>query len=260
MNFVKKLVYAYGIPWLGKIKKKNNKYINVIYYHDIVRDGGKGAQYTDIEIFKQQMKYLQDKGYTTFTFNELDNKSILEYNSKNLLITFDDGWISNYVEIFDYMKSMGLKYNVFLQVGVIDRDEKYLTWKMVKEMYSSGIVGFGAHTYTHVAMDDLTNVDLSIEIEEANRIFCNNLGVRPADFCFPYGKYTIESRDTIINTSEYKRIYTSDMRYSYSIGERQIFGRNSINNDESFHIFKNKVKGYYNCLADLSQLLERIRV
>ena len=38
---------------------------------------------------------------------------------KSILITFDDGWLSNYTEIFDFMKLKKIKYNIFLEIATI---------------------------------------------------------------------------------------------------------------------------------------------
>ena len=86
-----------------------NKYINVIYYHDIVKGSGYASQQTNIDLFKKQMQYIKDNGYKTFTFDELDSDDNVKYNTKSVLITFDDGWRSNYTEIFDFMKEIGIK-------------------------------------------------------------------------------------------------------------------------------------------------------
>lgn len=247
MNTIKKIIYTQLIPFVGRIYKKRNRYINVIYYHDIVKTQGQSFMKTNIEIFKKQMKYLSRKGYKTYTFDELNKvKENQRFSSNSVLITFDDGWKSNYSEIMNLMLDLGLKYNVFLEVGKIGKDPKYLTWSEVRSMYKTGMVGFGAHTYSHPNMSKTTNYDFNKEILEANATIEQELGLKPTDFCFPFGAYGEESLREIVESGQYDRVYTSDLAYSYPMGNVTVMGRNGISNDESISVFRNKTAGYYN--------------
>ncbi len=250
MNIIKKFVYDNIVPFTGMLLSNKNKYINVIYYHDVVKGEAHSSQYVNVDVFKKHMLYIKEKGYTTYTFDELDaNEDNVKYSKKKLLITFDDGWTSNYDEIFLFMKENGIKYNVYLTAGKIGKEEGYLTWEKVKEMYNSGIVGFGAHTVTHPAMDNPDDENFSYEVDEANRIIENNLGFVPRDFCYPFGKYSEKSLDYMLEKTPYTRIYTSDLRYSYEKSKKIVFGRSSVNSDESFKTFVHKVNGNYNTFS-----------
>jgi peptidoglycan/xylan/chitin deacetylase (PgdA/CDA1 family) len=244
MNPIKRIVFRYVLPYIGMFCCNKNKYVNVIYYHDIVKGKGYGSQQTNLELFKQQMQYIKDRGYTTLTFDELDKDST--YRPKTVLITFDDGWRSNYTEIFAYMKDMGIKYNIFLEAGNVGKKEEYLTWDMVREMKDSGIVGFGAHTYTHPDMSDIQKIDIDKEFRAANEKIQKETGIILKDFCYPFGKWSEESNAYIIENTDYTRIYTSNMLYSYKQDGKIIFGRSSINGDYPFGVFKHMLKGNYN--------------
>lgn len=254
MNNFKKIIYNYVIPVVGRIMRYNNRYINVIYYHDIVKECGKSFMRTNINVFKEHMQYLKDKGYQTLRFDDL-NSTTIAYNPKTLIIAFDDGWLSNYTEIYSYMKDMGLKYNIYLAIDKIGKDPSFLTWQHVKKMHAEGFVGFGVHTFSHANVSELSKIDPSIEFTKANRVFENYLGFIPLDFCYPYGAYSSESNVYLVNNTPYTRIYTSALDYSYGIGNKVIFGRNGISNEEPFTVFKSKVKGYHNIMGKLSNLL-----
>lgn len=245
MNPIKKLIYNYGIPLIGSICRNNNKLVNVIYYHDIVKGEGYSFMRTNLDIFKRQMEYIASHNYKTLRFDELNDDSI-KYSPKSILIAFDDGWKSNYTEIYDIMKSLDIKYNIYLAVKEIGINPDYLTWEQVKQMHNEGLVGFGVHTYTHPDMSDISKIDPKIEFDKADSIFREKLGYQPIDFCYPFGKYTEKSNDYIIKNTAYMRIYTSCMMYSYLQNCKVIFGRNGISNDDTFRVFKAKLKGYFN--------------
>lgn len=245
MNSIKRLVYNYGIPFVGRILRGNNKFVNVIYYHDIVRDEGYSFMRTNIDVFKRQMKYIAKCGYKTLCFDDLNDKT-LKYDPKTIVITFDDGWKSNYTEIYEFMKSLGIKYNIYLAVKEIGTNPDYLTWEQVKQMHDEGVVGFGVHTYNHPDMSDISKIDPKVEFDKADDIFCEMLGFQPLDFCYPFGKYSEEANDYIVKYTPYTRIYTSRLMYSYMQEGKIVFGRNGISNDETFGVFKAKLKGYFN--------------
>lgn len=246
MNPIKKIIYQYGIPFVGRICNGRNKFVNVIYYHDIVQGKGNSFQQTNIEVFKRQMQYIVSHGYQTLRFDDLQTDRDVAYGEKKIVIAFDDGWKSNYAEIYEFMKSLGIKYSIYLAVNEIGVNPDYLTWEQVRKMYVEGLVGFGAHTYTHPDMSDISKIDSELEFTKADAIFEKELGYKPLDFCYPFGCYSEASNDYIVKNTNYTRIYTSRMMYSYMQDGKIIFGRNGISNDESFGVFKAKLKGYFN--------------
>lgn len=245
MNPIKQLIYNYGIPFVGRMFHSNNKFVNVIYYHDIVEGEGHSFMHMNIDVFRHQMEYIAKEGYRTLRFDELNDET-LKYDPKTVVIAFDDGWKSNYTMIYDLMQSLGLKYNIYLAVKEIGMNPDYLTWEQVRQMHDEGLVGFGAHTYTHPDMSDINKIDPKVEFDKADAIFVEKLGYKPLDFCYPFGYYSKVSNDYITKHTCYTRIYTSRIMYSYIQNGKVIFGRNGISNDETFGVFKAKLKGYFN--------------
>lgn len=243
--FLLKIVEYHVIPFFGRLCNSRNKYVNVIYYHDIVHDEGDSYMRTNIDVFKQQMLWLFNNGYETVRFDDLDDEHVC-FRKKRILIAFDDGWLSNYTEIFGLMQELGLKYNIFLTMGEIGTNPDYLTWELVRKMHNSGLVGFGAHTYTHPSMAELSKIDFDHEVKDADVLFEKELGYTPIDFCYPFGFYSEESNLRLEKESNYQRIYTSQRLYSYDQNGKVVFGRNGISTDYPLHYFKKKVRGYAN--------------
>ena len=246
MDTLKQIIYDNVIPFIGRLFLKRNKFINVIYYHDIVKGTGSSFMKMNFDVFKRQMEYIAANGYKTLRFDDLDDEQNIQFVNKRIIIAFDDGWLSNYTEIYDLMSRLGLKYNIYLTIGKISQDPEYLSWDLIRKMHSSGLVGFGAHTYTHPDMSDVLKINHELEFLKANEIFEKELGYRPIDFCYPFGKYSEESNEYITSNSSYSRIYTSRMMYSYIQNGKLIFGRNGISNDDSMKVFKAKLNGYFN--------------
>lgn len=246
MNLFKQIVYNHIIPLAGRMKVGKNQYVNVIYYHDIVQGDGQSFMRTTFDVFKRQMEYIAQKGYKSFRFDELDEDDNVLFDKKKVVIAFDDGWLSNYTVIFDFIQSLGIKYNIFLTIGEIGNNPNYLNWILVRKMHDSGLVGFGVHTYTHPYVADMSNINPELEFAKANDVFQKELGYEPLDFCYPFGSCSEKAHEYLTIRTKYRRIYTSTMMYSYEKHGRIIFGRNGISNDESFRVFKAKLNGYFN--------------
>ncbi len=251
MNAFKQFLYYHVIPFIGRICVGRNKYINVIYYHDVLPSGGRSYMKIEYDLFLAQMQYLRQEGYQTYTFQELNEQGVMPFGEKQVLITFDDGWLSNYTTVFPLLKDMGIKFNVFLAAGLIGVNPGYMNWEMVEEMARSGMCGFGAHTYDHVNMDDLSGMDFHRQITMTDDLIEKHCGYRPLDFCFPKGKYTPASLEYFVRESPYTRIYPSDLDYSRMENGKIIFGRNAISNDEDMSVFRKKLKGYFNIFQTL---------
>lgn len=251
MNPIKKVAYNYLIPFVGRLNVGKNKFVNVIYYHDIVKGKGQSFMQTNIGLFKRQMQYIADNEYKTLRFDELNEKDNVKFEKKKVVIAFDDGWLSNYTEIFDFMKSLGIKYNIYLTIREIGKNQDYLTWDLVRQMHDSGLVGFGVHTFTHPHVADMKDINPKLEFVQANEVFQKELGHEPLDFCYPYGSCSEKSHEYLTTQTNYMRIYTSTMMYSYEQNGRIIFGRNGISNDETFGVFKAKLNGFFNVWKSL---------
>lgn len=252
MNKIKKLLFSNVLPIIGKCFLHKNKYVNVIYYHDVVLGTGYSFQKTNYEFFKKQMIYIANEGYETLRFDDLTDENI-KYARKKVLIVFDDGWKSNYHQIYELMKNLGIKYNIYLTISKIGSDPNYLSWEQVVKMHDEGYVGFGIHTYSHPDMSDLSKVDIAKEVDLANSIFQERLGYKALDFCYPYGAWSEETNKYISSNRIYQRVYTSNLMYSYKQDETLIFGRNGISNDESWAVFKAKLRGEFNVFEFLKK-------
>lgn len=246
-TWFKKLAFNI-VPVIGTFYPKKLEF-PVIYYHDIVEDKGFSLQQTNYHVFKKQMEYLARNNYKTLLFSEVEEfmKSTNVIKDKYVLITFDDGYRSNYLHAFSIMKDLNLKFNIFINTKMIEEnDSNYMTIDMVKEMYNSGIVEFGSHTHSHIDSKSVTEDQLIKEINLCNEKIFDWLGYNTNDFCYPYGFYTKETNELL--SKYYSRIYTSDCKPLERKEDAIIRGRIGISTDDSIADFKNKLSGKYDVM------------
>nr|WP_314045402.1 polysaccharide deacetylase family protein [uncultured Leptotrichia sp.] len=124
--------------------KSRKKFFTCLMYHSVYKVGIPGIIST--EEFEEQMKVIKDK--KTFKMEELKGLGY-KLPENSVLVTFDDGYKNNYVEAFPILKKYGIKATIFLNTKYIGKNDFYLNWDQVREMYDSGLVDFQMHTHSH---------------------------------------------------------------------------------------------------------------
>ena len=163
----------------------------LMYHHvqdmEVAKGKNQASLTVDTNTFRQQMKYLKDRGYRSAYMSDVLN--FFDHGSpispKSVLITFDDGYddfASNAVPI---LREFGFVSTLFVPTGLMD-NPGYLSWKVVKDLATSGDVVFANHTWSHRNVGanradverEITTADLQLEERGLNS---------PKLFAYPYG-------------------------------------------------------------------------
>ncbi|HCG4536251.1 TPA: polysaccharide deacetylase family protein [Salmonella enterica subsp. enterica serovar Typhi str. AG3] len=136
------------------------KQVPIIMYHatEAAKDGedwGTSGANMEPEVFKEQVTYLKNQGYDTIDFNEyLDYKitgTLPAGVDKPIILTFDDGYESNYLNAYPVLKNLGMKATIFVvtsQMGVTHPwGNNHFTWTEAQEMENSGLIDIQSHTH-----------------------------------------------------------------------------------------------------------------
>lgn len=179
----------------GKNLIHNDKQIPVLMYHSIadnskVTDNVSKSIILPPEVFKQQMQYLKDNGYTTLTLDELYN--FLKYDKpvpeKSVVLTFDDAYEDNYTNAYPILKEFGFRATIFVITGGTDKIGAYLTSAQLKEMDTNGI-DIQSHTVNHEELDKLS-LEKQQETLVQSKQFLEKLLNKKVDYiAYPSGKY-----------------------------------------------------------------------
>jgi peptidoglycan/xylan/chitin deacetylase (PgdA/CDA1 family) len=182
----------------------------VLLYHKISkprRDSKVRGAFTPPQRFRRQLTYLKKQGFQFYTASELINHFQLhgEFPQRAVALTFDDGWQDNYANAFPILKEFGIKATIFIipsSIGKMstaattpagDRGYPHLTREEILEMTDAGIE-FGSHTMSHAWLNQLREVEVKTEIEQAKQEI-ENLVQKPCwTIAYPAGYFSDAAR------------------------------------------------------------------
>ena len=112
-----------------------------------------------------------------------------------VVLTFDDGWADNLEVAFPELHRRGWPATVFLTTSYLGQ-RPYLHPDEVPRLKELGIA-VGNHTHSHADLRVTPPDRVAWEVLEASRRLEDLTGVRPQDFCYPFGHYGSASRDAV---------------------------------------------------------------
>lgn len=210
--------------------------VPVLLYHHINRYAGDVVTVTP-EVFSRQIRYLHDEGYQSLSADELfefvAGKRIL--SGKAVVLTFDDGWLDNYLNAVPLLSHYRMKATFFLVSGRIDaasmqpREETVeipdhdiskrliaggsahrvvISWSIAREMERSGLFRCYSHTVSHRRCAGLDDADLKTELVVSKERIESMLG-RSCDYlCWPYGSFDCRAVSSAVQAG-YKGFFTT---------------------------------------------------
>ncbi|MGN0675458.1 MAG: polysaccharide deacetylase family protein, partial [Oscillospiraceae bacterium] len=200
--------------------ERDEVFVPVIMYHSLLKDTSRAGDYVlSPEVFKSDMQYLMDNGYTTVFISELVDyvEKGTDLPEKPVVVTFDDGYYNVMTYAYPFMKENGLK-GVMNVVGKYtelstEQDEhnpaySSLTWNEISELYQSGVFEIGNHTYDMHSMtarkgckkmygenDEEYRKSLYDDVAMLQGVLADKSGVIPVTFAYPFGLISDESVD-----------------------------------------------------------------
>jgi len=239
--------------------------VPVLMYHHVSPSAGMIT--TSPQNFERQIAGLAKAGYQTLTSEQF--AGFLRGDpipSKSILITFDDGYLDNYVYAYPVLKRHGMTAMLFLITGLIGdgsarayagsglslphtpehkqakalmfsdrRDEVMLRWSEVFLMQQEGTFEFHSHTNTHERWDLLRsdlldkNKNMKDDLATSRDVLIAKLGNCSDHLCWPQGYFDADYVK-LAQDLGFKYLYTTDA-----------YGQNTVGHDPA-HIYRFAVR------------------
>lgn len=185
--------------------------VPILLYHHIAEDFSESRAISIISPrdFRLHMTAIKTQ-YTPISLREYVEFVNCRDGSKTLprnpiIITFDDGYLSNYEVAYPILKELNIPATIFIvtdTVGETAGDGKvefsHFTWEQAREMQSSGLIEIQSHTNDHVKLGELGNDTVNYELRKSKYLIEKNLGTTCDMIAYPYGSYSaaaIEASD-----------------------------------------------------------------
>ncbi|MCK9284821.1 MAG: polysaccharide deacetylase family protein [Rhodocyclaceae bacterium] len=190
------------------------------------------------QTFRDQIAGLARRGYRSAGCDELAAfLAGTPLPEKSVMITFDDGYLDNFVHAHPVLREFGFTAVLFLITGRIGdglprpagatpdhrtcmasvkagrADEVMLRWSEVEAMRAAGSFEFHSHTHTHARWDreiaDPAERDarLAADLEQSRTTLIARLGAASAHLCWPQGYHDAAYRRTA-RAAGFRYLYT----------------------------------------------------
>lgn len=232
-------VYCTASAWPREVAAGRD--VPVFMYHAVDNNlWGIAELFVKPEMMEEHLKYLTENGYDPIFFEDLYH---IEDYDKPVILTFDDGYMDNYTQLFPLLKKYNCKATVFIIDSMIDVDSKYLTTDQIVEMADSGLVSIQSHTVSHPNLDTLILEEQRIELEDS-RLLTARLSKRiPSVLCYPSGRY---DQNTLSIIDEYYHFGIKMNGGLYETGDNPYqINRYYVARSDSLYWFTSTLEGIF---------------
>ena len=194
----------------------------ILMYHDLSDvdwDTSRGhAPYVlDPSTFRRQTRCLISQRLPVLTVTQWC-ESLRSIHA--IVLTFDDGHVSNYEVALPILLEHQLKATFFIVAGAIGSGQA-MDWKQIRALHTAGME-IGSHTLTHRPPSTLADSELRYELLESRRILEDGLGAPVTSVSSPTGFFNPRMR-TIAQEVGYRALcfgqagFVSDNTDSFSL-------------------------------------------
>lgn len=212
------LNYRQADAEVADIEEDEEIFVPAVMYHSLLKDPARAGEYVvSPEVFKADMEYLLDNGYTSVFPSDLVNyvENGVPLPEKPVLVTFDDGYYNVMEYAFPFMREKGVKGVVNIVGAYTERSSEedehnpaysHLTWEDIAALKESGVFEIGSHTYDMHSIGarsgckkkygesgETYRAALSEDIGRLQTELTEKSGVTPVTFAYPYGFISEES-------------------------------------------------------------------
>lgn len=135
--------------------------------------------------FVRQLDWLLDHGYRTLRLDAAC-RDAAEIDTRALVISFDDGDVSNIEIALPLLQARGLTAEFFITSGFIGQNGR-MSADDVRSLGAAGM-GVGAHGRSHALLEDLDAVALDAELRDSKHALQDILGCEVDALALPGGR------------------------------------------------------------------------
>ena len=253
IRFFEKIILVF-LNIFNLFRSKN--IIRILVYHHVEKKDFKKLS-NQLKNLKKNWNFISPKQFE----NHLNKKDILR--GRNLLVTFDDGFKSNFFvekEVLDRLKIKAIFFvpSDFIKFNSIKKSQKFLNnnildhikpkdFKKLRNMTINDLRillkkghEIGCHTKTHANLGQINDIsELKEEIIKSSKILKNVLKKNIKHFAFSYGNYkSMNYKSLKIAFKNYEYIYSCLRGNNFNNYNKNLIKRDTVYLDSSNDLLK----------------------
>jgi peptidoglycan/xylan/chitin deacetylase (PgdA/CDA1 family) len=176
--------------------------ILVFHYVEYVQDKNdtmRAKLTTTPNVLEAQIETLKAAGYTFITPSYLDsalNGKTKHFPKKPVILSFDDGYMDLYTDVFPILKQENVKAVAYIIVDFLNRPNFLFSFQL-EDMAKSPLVEIGAHTMDHLALKGMDKDAAQFQIAQSRIALQKELHLPINSFAYPYGSFDQQAIDLV---------------------------------------------------------------
>jgi len=205
------------------------------------------------EKLEAQFAFLAESGYHSYHLSELIQLRKLP-GKKNIVITFDDGYVNQLEYAYPLLQKYNLKATLFIPLKYIGGED---TWNSPSspimdsealKLLDPAVVELAYHSYEHKKYTELSHEQIETDTRRASEVVSENALSFGPYLAYPYGKFPRKDPEKSLF---FQQLQEHDFQYGLRIGNRL----NTFPFKDPFEIQRIDIKGEYS----LSRFKRKIR-
>jgi len=211
-------------------------------YHQVDQNESMGL-IISYEKLEAQFKFLTENDYHSYHLSELMQLQKLPFK-KNIVITFDDGYVNQLEYAYPLLQKYSLKATFFIPLKYIGSEDSWnsptspiMDLEALKSLDPT-VVELAYHSYEHKKYTDLSAEQIETDIQKAFEVVSENALPFSPYLAYPYGKFYRKDPE---RSQFFQQLQKSHFQYGIRIGNRL----NTFPFKDPFEIQRIDIKGEY---------------
>lgn len=221
-------------------------------YHQVDRNKSAGL-IISLEKLETQFKFLVESDYRSFHLSELIPLQKLPAK-KNIVITFDDGYVNQLEYAYPLLQKYNLKATFFIPLKFIGSEDSWnsptspiMDVEALRSLDPT-VVELAYHSYEHKKYTELNSGQIETDTQKAFEVVSENALPLMPFLAYPYGKFPRKDPE---RSQFFQQLQKNNFQFGLRIGNRlNIFPfkdpfeiqRIDIKGENSLSKFKRKIK------------------
>jgi peptidoglycan/xylan/chitin deacetylase (PgdA/CDA1 family) len=173
------------------------------------RSPAEARYWIEAKVFEEQVRRLAALGYTAVTLADLPAYRTDAVAAKPIVLTFDDGWASDWKIATPILARFGWQAEFFVTAGWVGKPG-FLAWEDLCQALNAGM-GIQSHSMTHPDLAQLSHDEIRSELLRSKETLEERLGKSVAFFALPGGSGRLSEVVRLARETGYSGVCTSEV-------------------------------------------------